>query len=117
MELNTTYRRDSQGSAKAETHIPFGDVGRRLYISTYKSGRGGIVTTATVVTYKGDGCITHAIGFGVCGDYSKRLADDRGARCTEKNIRAQHERCIAEHALILADAETWYATGRDKRQA
>jgi hypothetical protein len=115
MELKTTYRKDSQGSEKAETFIPFGDERRQLNISTFKRTQGGLITTATVVQFAEDGITySHAIGFGVCGDYNRRLFVTP-QRCTAKNVKAQHEQSLAIAGDILAEAEAWYAAKRHIR--
>ncbi len=112
MELKTTYRKDSQGSEKAETFIPFGEERRQLNFSTFKRTQGGLITTATVVQFSEDGrTFKHAIGFGVSGDYNRRLAVTKD-RCTAKNVKAQHELMLESAGDILAEAQAWYAAKR-----
>lgn len=77
---------------------------RMLTVHTWKSGRGGVMTQASVSLHQPDGCTSHVI----FGDFSERLADDRGAKCTEKNVREQHARILSGIEGVLAKAKAFY---------
>lgn len=82
----------------------------RLTISTSKYSRGGIWSRASVSFHGTDGCMVHAFGLGTgLGDFSKTLAADQTARCTEKSVRAQHERACLNIGAVIAEAKAFYA--------
>jgi hypothetical protein len=113
----TTYgRKYSDNSFEGKTVVPLGSDRRSLSLHTYKGGR-GLIASASVFQESEDGrSITHAIGFGICGDFSKTLARRDGVRCTEKNVRALHEELLAIAPDILKEAQAWYAEGRNIRK-
>ncbi len=101
-------KRNSRGELSAETSVALNDNRRVLHISTWKGNR-GIVTTATVHQKSVDGLSrTHAIGFGVCGDFSKRIGFVT-ARATEKAIREAHIAALLANLEIESEARNWYA--------
>lgn len=77
---------------------------RKLTVHTWKGSRGGVMTQASVSLHQPDGCTSHIL----YGDYSERLADDRGARCTEKTVREQHARILGGIDGVLAKAKAFY---------
>jgi hypothetical protein len=112
----TKVSRDHSGKLSAETIIPLGSDRRELRIYTYKGNR-GLTCNASVFQVSEDGrSFNHAIGFGLCGDFSTTLGVDANARGTEKAICALHAKCLAEKGeVILASARDWYASGRNIR--
>lgn len=99
---------------RAETRIDLGMVNKKgakleLEIDTRKGSR-GLQTYATV--YAIDGYFrSHTFDMGSGrGDFSKRLEDLPGARCTEKSIRTLHESVIGRASAITELAKAHYAT-------
>lgn len=85
---------------------------RVLTVSTYKGSRGLITVASVSVQYVGGS--THAIGFGVCGDFSKRIAFGDG-RATEKALRTQQATALLSDIglNIVEQARAWYEAGLD----
>lgn len=87
-----------------------------LEITTRKSIRGGVHCSASVFRI-GDRLRTHTFGLGAGGDFSKNLEEDRAARCTEKTVKAMHERAVAKLADLVEEAKAYYAKGADAEAA
>lgn len=106
----TTHLRKGRDGWKAESRIRLDEKAAdgkalELSISTYKFGP-NLVTSATVSSVDG-GFRTHRI----YQDYSKRLAVDVDARCTDKNVARQHALVLTDRlAEVLAACTEQYAT-------
>jgi hypothetical protein len=105
-EYQTHIRRDYRKNWKAETRIDLGDK-RELKISTHKTEHGALITHASVGKREGP-CVTHAL----YEDFSTRLAA-QNVRCTEKNVREQHEGVMRTLDSILAAVAQHYALKAD----
>ena len=92
---------------KAETAFELAQtpMGRRmLEITTRKQSGSGLITTATVSIVK-DGWASHM----VFEDFYETLKLARNARCTEKNVREQHQKVLDEQfETVLAAAKQHY---------
>lgn len=92
----TRIYRDKDGW-KAETEIEIADTGRLLKLRTYRDLRGALVTSAT--SWKKNtvtGGLSHAMGFGSGGDFSKTVFSTRPPRVTESVLGSQHQRALAD---------------------
>lgn len=97
----TIDRNNMQGELRAKTREGFdvpGHVGYFVEVSTSKSSRGGISSTARV--YQRDGNFNTTDLF---GDWHKTLATNPG-RATEKNLRGLHETALDGFADQLVEA-------------
>lgn len=74
-----------------------------LRIYTGKSSNGVLYTSASVHFVR-DGMVT----FVVFGDFRKTIQTER-ERCTEKTVRAQHQRALDVVDAIKAEALAFYA--------
>ena len=84
-----------------------------LEVATYKTERGALLSHASVSREVRDGEVTlHT--FEVFGDYSRRVIESPGVRCTEKAVSAQHARALELVPALLAEVETFYASKRAK---
>ncbi|MCR6481043.1 hypothetical protein NU688_33135 [Variovorax sp. ZS18.2.2] len=107
--MQTRYYRDRDG-CKASTSVPL-ENNRELSIVTRRltAAGGQLVTSANVSTLK-DGYSVHVMGFGTAGgDFSQRVVVTSPARVTEKVVREQHEKALANIALITQGVERHYA--------
>jgi|GEM_PF-2765987 hypothetical protein len=107
--MDYTCTRSKRDGWKCETVIPLGTINganRELQVSTWK-GQRGIICTAQVVKRE-DGMISFVFGMGPGGDYHKTLADDRGGKGTEANLRRTHERCLAGIEGVKEAALAYY---------
>jgi hypothetical protein len=109
--METLYRKNPRRGWEGKTLAPLGSSGkdgpRELEISTWKNGK-ILMTTATVHQRYGSG-VVHMMGFGgPGGDYSKTIHREI-LRCTEANVKAQHEAMLIHHFdIILAEAKAHY---------
>jgi hypothetical protein len=97
--MSTHARKHPKNGWEATTDCPVKD-DLFLRISTYKHGRGGLITTATCHTVK-DGCLRHRL----YSDFHKTRVYNPDLRCTEANVETQHK-----SAMGLLDAvmtEVW----------
>ena len=99
-----SVRKGSDGF-EAQSFIALAKDRRQLRITTCKRSR-GIATYATVVQLE-----DHGFSFRIFEDYSKAVEQDKAGRCTEKNVRAMHERALAQLPAILAEVEKQYGFG------
>ncbi len=84
-----------------------------LEIRTYKTERGGLLSHASVaLEVNDDGAIIHT--FEIFGDYSKRVIQSPGVRCTAKTVEAQHLAALEMVPALLQDVEMFYAEKRAK---
>ena len=104
MNYETAIRRNYSGDLNAETIIPMGFDRRELRVSTRKSSRGGLHSSAQCVQVDPDG---NAYRFIVFGDFNASLGSMPG-RCTEKNIRAQHAAALAGIEPVLDKCRAFY---------
>jgi hypothetical protein len=101
--MKTSIRKNYRGNWKAETHIDMPELGvdKFLEITTTKQYK-GLTTTTTVNTREGY-FVTHTM----YQDFSTTFVS--GDRCTEKNVRKQHERILSQLEQIKALAVAHYA--------
>lgn len=97
MDYTTFISRDYRKAWKAETKIKLGD-GWQLDITTRKTDNGDLSTSASMGKVE-RGFITHRM----YADYNRNVFR-RAARCTDKNVTAQHAEALAMLDTILADA-------------
>ncbi len=84
-----------------------------LEVGTHKTERGALLSYVSVSCEVRDGEVTlHT--FEVFGDYSRRVIESPGVRCTEKAVSAQHARALELVPALLAEVETFYASKRAK---
>ena len=100
--MNTRISKGREGH-EAKTIIPMGIKSRVLVIHTHKT-TGGIVTSNSVMTDMGNGCLTCIL----FGDFSKRVAH-KGARCTEKTVRELHQQALGISDLTMSEAAKFYS--------
>ena len=84
---------------------------RILDIRTAKTvtGTGRLSTRATVSTLDDSGYTTHVMGFGTGGgDFNMQVADAAPARITEKVVREQHARALADLQTIRVRVDLHY---------
>lgn len=102
MDTKTQLVRGRDGvSAKTDVVLPDGRV---LKIDTHK--RNGVASVGTVVTMSPDGM---GYSYMLFQDFSKVLAEDRGARATAANITAVHARALAGLDATLLAIRDHYA--------
>lgn len=103
--METRYYKGRDGWAgDTQVHL-FDD--RYLEVNTWKSPSGGLYSMASVHRkVQHDGYKTRE--FAIFGDYRRTLATDRTVRCTEKNVRAMHERALTDLDAIIAEAKAFY---------
>lgn len=101
--LETIIKRDTHNNWRAVTDHDMGE-DRVLRISTYKSGTGDLLTTASVQHRTKQGFLV----FAIFKDYNKVLAREK-VRCTAKNVEAQHNKALEQFETIKADATRHYA--------
>ncbi|RMX08213.1 hypothetical protein D8I35_03625 [Corticibacter populi] len=103
MPIETRIERDlKRRTLTALSVYVLDEKNRELHIRTAKHGP-ELVTTARVVTV--DGAF---VTFEVYGDFSKNLVRTLD-RCTEKNVRAQHERVLARLDDLVRKVQAFYA--------
>lgn len=107
--METSINKDKSGwSAKTQVSL----ANRRILgIRTAKAmnGSGRLTTRATVSTLNDAGYTTHVMGFGsINGDFNSQVADSAPARITEKVVREQHARALADIKGILARVDRHY---------
>ncbi len=102
MSYQVHIARNMRGDLFAETNIEFG-AGRLLRISTHKSSR-GMVCSAIAGQATAGNCFMYA----PFSDFSRTLAADRAARCTEKTVRTMHAAGLAQVAELLQAAAAHY---------
>lgn len=122
----TRISKDHWGKWTAKTAILFaGEVldsmkrptQRVLNISTYKTDRGMLMTTASVAL-RGDHFESHVMSFGEGGDFSKRVMLTPMKRVTEKDIRNQHAGAlITDLPGLIAQVEAYYMAQDNNRLA
>jgi hypothetical protein len=95
---------------QAKTIVKMTDT-RDLEITTWKGFNGTLDTRAAVFNLYNGGK-THAFGFGGNGDFSKRLIASK-ERCTEANVREQHNRALSQLESLLAEAFNHYELKKD----
>ena len=102
MSYQVFIGRNVRGDLFAESNIEFG-AGRLLRISTSKTSR-GMVCNATA------GQVTPGGGFmwAPFSDFSRTLAHDRAARCTDKTVRTMQAAGLAQAAELLQAAAAHY---------
>lgn len=103
MELNTRIRRNMRNQLVIETRVPL-EGNRRLEIDTSKSDSGPVTTYAAVFHLKEDGAKVHAL----FQDYCKCFAKEK-IRATEKALKMQHDKVLAQIDTILDDVTRHYA--------
>lgn len=111
MKTETLFRKDFRKAWRAESRVRLGvdetDPAKparwQLDITTSKNDRGELVSSASVAKIDG-GFATHRM----FADYSRNIFR-RTARCTEKNIEAQHNEALAMLETVLADVRDHYA--------
>lgn len=106
MTTTTHYSRDRDGHTAKTLH----DLGnqRELLISTSKMHSGELVTRAYVHRVEGRSQI-HVIGYGIDGDFSRKIMSSRPARTTVKVVQAQHEKSLEQLEMILEAVQAHYA--------
>jgi hypothetical protein len=118
-EMKLTKGRDGWS---AETKIALGitkrdDFGKGelplyLVISTWKSSSFGLYSSASVHAES-----SGSVMMDVFGDFSKTIARDKNARCTEKTVRAMHQRALAGADALVAEALAFYAKKKVEESA
>lgn len=92
----------------AEARIPVDglplDGHRFLKVTTHKTDRGELVTSATLCKKEDGG----GFSFVVFQDYSKTVIRSK-SRCTEKNVEVQQQTALNDLQHILADVRIHYA--------
>lgn len=108
--MKTVTRKDYYGSwtSKSQMDLPNDHV---LQIHTSKVSNGTLVTTATVHKVEGK-MMTHRM----FTDYSKRIAVEK-ARCTEKNVVAQHTAALEQLDQVLLEVNAKYNFGQTAETA
>lgn len=97
--MNTLYRKtDSGWKADTEVELDFSIEGKPavLQLQTYKYS--GVLVSRAGVCTKDNGFTTTRL----FRDFSGRYIQDT-ARCTEKNLKAQHERLLTFMATIMEE--------------
>lgn len=97
------FSRSDRGRMKMVSKFPLGDGKRYLRVESMKFNR-GLACFAQCVEDDGDGCYS----FVMFQDYNELLAEARGARATEKAIRAIHAEGLAKVDKALAAARAMY---------
>jgi hypothetical protein len=93
---------------KAESSIPL-EAPYALRITTSKGSR-GLSTSASRVKVEADlGTGFTGFSFMMFQDFSKTVAENRAARCTENTVRLLHEEALAKLDQIKADCAAFYA--------
>lgn len=100
-----TFGRNMRNELKAKSAIPLGIERRELRIETQKRSR-GLSAHASVVQVSADGL---SFTWAPFSDFSESVEADPSARCTEKAIRAMHERALAKLPALIARAAKHYA--------
>lgn len=111
MDIKTDIWKGQREGWKARSVISMGaaldhsdnECERCLTISTYKGSRGGIYSHAGVALHR-DGIMTTDL----FGDFRKTLIPTDGTKCTEKNVKAMHERALLQADAVLAEAVAFY---------
>lgn len=99
----TTVQKGLRGTWEAQDHIELGN-DRVLRISTHKVSDGTLVTTATVQIRDGN-FLSHRM----FQDFSQRMMT-ADARCTEKNVAAQHAECMKKVDELKEAVTAWYVS-------
>lgn len=101
------YKGNDGFRAKTDISLPNRGV---LTLSTYKSSSGGLVSNATRQEDTGNGFLSYMM----YSDFSERQEWDRLARCTEKNVKAQHDKHLANIKEILLKVSAFYLEKENK---
>lgn len=113
----TTCKKDHWGKWEAKTAVLFAepvaaDFGRKgqrvLNITTYRTDRGILLTTASVAI-RSDRSETTVLGIGGGGDFSKGIFAEQMKRVLEKDIRNQHARALQLIDALAAEVQSFYA--------
>lgn len=106
--METSYFKDRDGW-NAKTTVQLDDK-RQLAIRTSRMSQSGFLATrVTGWTRNDSGTMTHVMSFGIAGgDFSAVLERTPQPRITEKVVRQQHDRLIAQIDSIVAMAQAHY---------
>lgn len=100
----STHVRKSKSGWEATTECPIpGMPYQYLDIKTYKHQRGGLITVASVSKREG-GFKTHML----YEDFHRTLVYIPDNRCTEANVRAQHEAQMGRLAQVMSMVAAHY---------
>lgn len=86
----------------ARTHMPYNDA-HVLEFFTMKRFSGELVTDAKVCEVT-----EHSIIYAPFSDYSEHVIRESPNRVTEKQIRDQHARALAQYEDVKTRAHNWY---------
>lgn len=102
--MQTTVRRDRDGSWEAVTNIHLADTSRgRRVLNICTSKHGKRISTMANVHHVKDGILTWEL----FGDFRFTMAESVG-RCTEKTVAEQHQRAMAGVDAVTAAAKLHY---------
>lgn len=104
------YKGRDGWQAQTDTEL---DNNRVLRLNTYKSGRGGVITNASVHTVISGSFLQHEL----FGDYNKNAIEERTARCTEKTVTTQHQAAQGQLDAIKLAVANFYAAKATKETA
>lgn len=94
----STHVRKTKSGWEASTECPVpGSPYQYLTIKTYKHQRGGLITVASVAKREG-GFLTHLL----YTDFHRSLVYIPDNRCTEANVRAQHDAQMGRLTQIMS---------------
>lgn len=106
MNVTTKISKGREGF-EAESRIDLGFDRRVLQVTTSKQSGRGLKTYATVIQL--DATDPRVFSFVMFQDFSKAIACDLKARCTEANISALHAQALANIEPVLAQVRIQYA--------
>ena len=113
MEKPTTYMRKGYNGWTAKTELPLEGITREdhngtcqaiLTISTAKTSRGGLATSASVA-FKSGAFMSHLL----YQDFNANYKTEPDARCTVKAVERLHDEALADLELIVTAARNHYA--------
>ncbi len=88
---------------------------RYLHINTSKRSSGGISSHASCVKIEHHDTGFSSMSFAMFGDFSKTVEYDRTVKCTEKTVKAMHEKVLLRKDEILAEAGRFYLAKDEER--
>lgn len=98
-----THTTKGRNGWESQTDIELGDM-RLLRITTNKSDRGGVQSSARVHQIEGDFLKTELFG-----DFSRGLASNTALRCLEKTVAAQHHCVLQMLEPLRVEIAAFYA--------
>lgn len=101
--IKTTVSRDHYKKLGAKSYIKINDE-YKLKVSSYKADNG--ITSTYLKAVKQEGPFETFVIF---QDYHKRIASEKIARLTEKNLLAFHENALKQIEPFLNDAKLFYS--------